>query len=466
MLTLKINFIAGRYHATSWGSNVNEGNSEYPPSPWRILRAMLFRLYKAGNVEQGWSVIRQLSSYPDFTIPQVSKSHLRHYMPYKKTKTLILDAFISISEPIYVTWHDVNLSVDELNILDKILADISYLGRAESWCIITRSDHTPESNCYPLIDNDKTSKTVKVLVPDISVLESEDSLEMLSASVMEIQNAGHSIPPGSAWIKYVLPSNCFTLPDDGYKKQHPEIRTTVVIYSLLNSFIPVTESANVCDLFKRACMKNMPGGINSSTFSGYNNHKMISGHQHASYFIYNNKDSKSINYLVVYTPKGFSIEEITALAKTSVLKNHKYDIRVGSRAFGTLNDADFTQIPIFGRSKCWRSLTAYMPSRYPKRNGGIEALKNMIKKEFEFKYPDDVVKSIKNIEVSNLSIKNGGISISPYEFQRRNNGHGKHGLLKSFNLRIEFDRPINGPIAIGYASHYGLGLFIPEDGDA
>ena len=41
MIALSVRFIAGRYHATPWGHHVNEGLIEWPPSPWRILRALL-----------------------------------------------------------------------------------------------------------------------------------------------------------------------------------------------------------------------------------------------------------------------------------------------------------------------------------------------------------------------------------------------------------------------------------------
>ncbi|MEQ1569739.1 MAG: hypothetical protein ABMA64_29155, partial [Myxococcota bacterium] len=29
-------------------------------------------------------------------------------------------------------------------------------------------------------------------------------------------------------------------------------------------------------------------------------------------------------------------------------------------------------------------------------------------------------------------------------------------------LRLSFDRPILGPLTLGYGSHYGLGQFVPE----
>ena len=39
--TLAIRFPLGRYHANPWDRAVNEGATEWPPSPWRILRALV-----------------------------------------------------------------------------------------------------------------------------------------------------------------------------------------------------------------------------------------------------------------------------------------------------------------------------------------------------------------------------------------------------------------------------------------
>ena len=39
--TLAIRFPLGRYHANPWDRAVNEGATEWPPSPWRLLRALV-----------------------------------------------------------------------------------------------------------------------------------------------------------------------------------------------------------------------------------------------------------------------------------------------------------------------------------------------------------------------------------------------------------------------------------------
>jgi CRISPR-associated protein Csb2 len=39
--TIRITLLSGRYGATPWDRSEFEGQVEYPPSPWRLLRAVL-----------------------------------------------------------------------------------------------------------------------------------------------------------------------------------------------------------------------------------------------------------------------------------------------------------------------------------------------------------------------------------------------------------------------------------------
>ena len=43
--TIRITLLSGRYGATPWGRSEHEGQVEYPPSPWRLLRAVLHGAY-------------------------------------------------------------------------------------------------------------------------------------------------------------------------------------------------------------------------------------------------------------------------------------------------------------------------------------------------------------------------------------------------------------------------------------
>ncbi len=49
MIVLELRFPAGRFHATPWGRHVNEGAVEWPPSPWRLMRALIRDVVSQGQ---------------------------------------------------------------------------------------------------------------------------------------------------------------------------------------------------------------------------------------------------------------------------------------------------------------------------------------------------------------------------------------------------------------------------------
>ncbi|MFZ2472322.1 MAG: hypothetical protein WAW52_10330 [Methanothrix sp.] len=47
---------------------------------------------------------------------------------------------------------------------------------------------------------------------------------------------------------------------------------------------------------------------------------------------------------------------------------------------------------------------------------------------------------------------------------RRSNGEGRRSAYGiGYGFRIEFAEPVQGPVAVGYASHFGMGGFVGED---
>src|SRR5262245_34507239 len=104
MITIELRFPGGHYHATPFGHHVNEGLVEWPPSPWRLLRALI----STGFTRLGWSevplagrmLVEQLAAQlPTYVLPPATIAHSRHYMPLglldQKT-TLVLDAWANV----------------------------------------------------------------------------------------------------------------------------------------------------------------------------------------------------------------------------------------------------------------------------------------------------------------------------------------------------------------------------------
>src|SRR5258708_11050641 len=83
MIAIEFRFLAGRYHATPWGHHVNEGVVEWPPSPWRLLRALVATYYRArpSNVTEGHlrRILEELAKPPSFHLPPAASAHTRHY---------------------------------------------------------------------------------------------------------------------------------------------------------------------------------------------------------------------------------------------------------------------------------------------------------------------------------------------------------------------------------------------------
>ncbi|MCL4698873.1 MAG: type I-U CRISPR-associated protein Cas5/Cas6, partial [Burkholderiaceae bacterium] len=153
MPTLLLRFPARRYHATPWGHHVNEGLIEWPPSPWRVLRALLSVGYSAcgwtADLDEPWrssppesarALILALAGVaPRYGLPPAVGAHSRHYMPMAEFKggqertTLVFDTWAQIeSGELAITW-DVDLRPEQTTMLGELASRLNYLGRSESW---------------------------------------------------------------------------------------------------------------------------------------------------------------------------------------------------------------------------------------------------------------------------------------------------------------------------------------------
>jgi len=143
MPTIAIRFPGGRYHATPWGYHVNEGQVEWPPCPWRLLRALI----AAGYATQGWDkvpsagrrLIETLAGIlPSYQLPQASAAHSRHYMPIgalakgvEKT-TLVFDTWANVGQDELVIRWDCELDEETTDLFTTLVESLGYLGRSES----------------------------------------------------------------------------------------------------------------------------------------------------------------------------------------------------------------------------------------------------------------------------------------------------------------------------------------------
>ncbi|MDD5189191.1 MAG: hypothetical protein PHF57_13380, partial [Methanoregula sp.] len=84
MLVIELEFLTGRFHMTPWGRHVNEAVTEWPPSPYRFIRA-LYDVWKRKRPDWSTERIEPLfemlaSSAPEFYLPHATEFSTRSYL--------------------------------------------------------------------------------------------------------------------------------------------------------------------------------------------------------------------------------------------------------------------------------------------------------------------------------------------------------------------------------------------------
>ncbi len=153
---------------------------------------------------------------------------------------------------------------------------------------------------------------------------------------------------------------------------------------------------------------------------------------------------------------------------------------------------DFEQlVPHVGRAVSWSSATPFVPPRHLKPRGA-NSLEGQIRAELESRglpVPASIEVEIERgdqrgyAELSDfwalwqkraptVALGAGGnvdsapsprLSTRWRHFRReRARENRRPPVAAGFGLHLVFDQPVRGPIALGYASHFGLGLFRPD----
>ena len=127
---------------------------------------------------------------------------------------------------------------------------------------------------------------------------------------------------------------------------------------------------------------------------------------------------------------------------------------------GMGTDELMTQSKLFQKSTKWISLTPFSLPRFANRGGGKpprprDLPEAQLKRELVSRgFPEPT-----SVKLINEYQPNDRPPIRWLEFHTtRFNGTNGYGLA---GFEIEFAENINGPIALGFGCHFGLGLFLP-----
>jgi CRISPR-associated protein Csb2 len=439
--TIRLTFPAGRYHATPWGRHVNEAVPEWPPSPYRLLRA-LYDVWqrKCSDIaaEAVQEVLEALATgTPQFHLPRATATHTRSYLSSNSTdptdKNLVFDSFLAFERDgaCHVSWADLELTPASHATLARLLTNLNYLGRSESWIeaelLENRFDKT--ANCYVATDTGTSGELISVAcaVSPLEYAGRRSWMDALTFSTTNMLKERASAPPLLRLVPYKRQTDAIeTDPPHRPHRLKPEIQA--VTLGLDATVLPlVTTTLEVAEQIRVRLMgahKRRMGGhesLVSPLFSG----KSESGgkrldHGHVYILPQGNRNGRIDRVRIVSPLRPFDEQEMDAVR--GVRELWQSDGRPSVRCVLTWQGP--TDGRVEARSAIVESATPFIPPRHWRKGRDF--------KEFLFE------------EVE-------------YRRNRKNDP-----VRPGYALRLTFDREIASPFTIGYGAHFGLGQFRPS----
>ena len=172
-----------------------------------------------------------------------------------------------------------------------------------------------------------------------------------------------------------------------------------------------------------------------------------------------------LDHVTVVAKDGFGEKELDALLSLRKLyRPGIMDVRLIFQGCGSIGD--FPDVPILKQSRAWVSSTPLILTRHIKYRGKggdrhiVDGPEDQVRAEVRNRHYD-ASSALIDVKIDYGHTNILGTGIRPHDFFRWRR-HGSVGDSRTYRVRLEFERPVRGPITLGYGSHFGLGMFVPE----
>lgn len=534
MPALRIEFPAGRYHATPWGHHVNEGLIEWPPSPWRLLRGLLSVGYTAGlwngagPPPVGRSLLEKLASVlPTYRLPPAVGTHSRHFMPTDKldkqglpNRTMVFDTWARISGgAVAVSW-DAETTPEEETLLNALVQRMNYLGRSESWVSVRPLGPGEElpagSDCFPSEEPPhpgwEQASLLAPVSPDFyagwraasaeralaelagrfsgkkkpTKKQRETALAPYPADLIAClegtssfwRKHGWSQPPGSRRVFYHHRADAL---EAGSPRPGLSAVSAAPVSAMLLSMAtqsgnnhalpPATRTLPQGELFHRALVSQVNRmGLDRPILTGCDAHgRPLSGaHDHVHVLSLDLDGDGHLDHVLAWAPGGLDgmAQNVVRAVRKTYAKKLVEPLRLALVGMGDGEALRRFPDP-FGRrlgavfgppegARIWRSLTPFVAPRFLKKSG-----RNRLEGQVGAELASRGLPAPAAVRILD-PMENQEILRHRHFVRKRGRGPQPPADF-GYSLEIRFDEPVTGPIGLGYASHFGLGLFASPD---
>lgn len=470
MITIRLTFPAGRYHATPWGRHVNEGVAEWPPSPYRLVRG-LYDVWqrKCADLAEGevQAVLEALAGVPPrFMLPQAVATHTRSYLSANSKdpsdKNLVFDSFLVFDKPhaCFATWMDVDLPANRRATLNRLLTNMNYLGRSESWVQAEIWDGAVDGDfvCDTVAGPDVQGELqpVACVVPPSEYEGRARWLDALTFSTANLLKEHASSPPLLRQVRYVRPEGAIlTDAPRRVTRRAPNVQTVMLgldatVLPLVTTTLEIAEQIRVRLMGAHRRLKDGDESLVSPLFSGkkQDGSKRLD-HGHLYILPLGNHLGRIDRVLLISPLAPLAPDELGAVR--GVRELYQRDGRPGVRCVITWQGS-FESPVVRKPSRSVVSATPFVPPRHWRKG---RDLARFIESEVRRECGNHRI-GAEPSKVELLDAMPGLFDVVEYRRNRK-----EDPVRPGYALKLTFAEPVLAPFAIGYAAHFGLGQFRP-----
>ena len=444
---------------------------------------------------------------PCYRLPGAVGAHTRHFMPIGDKTTLVLDprAVCDREARMLVRW-DTNLAASEAELFRVLVERLGYLGRTESWVeceVLDREPFLDGSWVHPCATGEHPGpgweqvplltpvpadeyarwrsgklataletaapkpgkKPTKAQIARMASLEETYPADLLACMQVEtgwLQAQGWSQPPGSRQLLYWRPADSIRVAEPVVAARHrletaPFVLLALATSAKSRSVLPLrARSVPQADLLHRALVShvNKLGITDAAELVGLDDAgQPLRGHRHAHLLpltLLHGDDH--LDHILVWAPGGLgdSAQVVLRALRKTYMKGGVGELSV--RFAGSGDTDDLLQVnalaPFIGTATIWQSYTPLVLPRYRKKSGRNTPEGQVLSELEERGLP--APESIEWLHDESIAMRH---------FVRARRSGQTPPENFGYAIRLRFSEPVQGPLCLGFGSHFGLGMF-------
>lgn len=480
-LAIEVRFPHRQFHATAWNKSVNSGQVEWPPSPWRLVRALVAVWHTrhpqlpAAQVDEA---LRLVGGQADYWLPPTRPGHTRHYMPQngldvegKLKTTLTHDPYLAVDphQPLVMVWPHSQADAQQRTTLTTLLESMPYFGRAESVCRARLLADIPTELAGYTHAQPQTEGTHAVLTS-----RPGSGLQEWEQTVIGMRKQAHLTPAGAQWVNYHL--NAPKAEPSTPRSTPPCMLPTAMRWQLTGSApIRTRNGILAADALRSAQLRYLKPLLDNDAHL----HAVMRGpdersfqhtaHLHAHWLWVGEGGAAHgrVTDVVLWVPTGIPAELIQPLVRVHLLPRFRHQPRgyapgpVQLVQMGSIEQVAPTQWGWHpGQHRTWVSCTPFLRTLHMKKNRDAHTLLlDDVRRQWAHRHPHS---DVQVVDVQELPEQE-----RPYRAEQYRRYRWKESMANSREalwVTLTFSEPVSGPIVLGALSHFGFGVFSPYEG--